>query len=148
MFRAVRLKSLRLTILSLVGVILFAMICLIAVRGSAADTIEVNGEKLSLSAEDETDVERFLTACGCEEIEFLFENEITIPKNWNDTYIMYNELQRQQGFDLTPYKGKTAEKREFFVSGGRNATVLTHDGKIVAAHLCNCDGTEMRIIHE
>lgn len=146
MFRAVRLKSLRLTILSLIGVILFTMICLIVVRGGSADTIAISGEEISLSAKDEADVERFLTACGCEDIEFLFENEITIPKHWNDVYTRYNELQRQQGFDLAPYKGKSAQKWEFFAADGQNVTVLTYNEKIVAAHICDCDGSEMRTI--
>ena len=148
MFHAVRLKSLRLTILSLIGVLLFASVCLIAVRGGAADTMEIDGEKISLSAEGEADIERFLSDCGYEECEFLFENEITVPKQWNDVYTRYNELQREQGFDLVPYKGKTAEKWEFFVPDGQNNTVLTCSGKIIAAHICSCDGSEMRIIKD
>lgn len=147
MFHAVRLKSLRLTILSLIGVLLFAGACLIAVRGGASDTIEIRGEKVSLSAKDEADVERFLSVCGYEDCEFLFANEITVPKHWNDVYTRYNELQREQGFDLIPYKGKTAEKWEFFVSDGKNATVLTRGGRIIAAHICSCDGSETQIIH-
>ena len=147
MFQSVRLKNIRLTILSLIGVLLFVTICLVALRGRAADTMEHGGERISLNAEDEADVERFLTSCGYSSIEFLFQTEVTVPKNWNDIYTEYNELQRQQGFDLVPYKGETVEEYEYFVNDTLNATVLVSEQKIIAAHVANCDGREMRMIN-
>ena len=146
MFQSVRLKNIRLTILSLIGVLLFVTICLVALRGRAADTMEINGEEITLHAEDEADVERFLTSCGYDSLDFLFQHEIAVPKNWNDVYTRYNELQRQQGFDLTPYKGKAAEEYVYFVDDTLNAVVLVSENKIIAAHVANCDGTEMRMI--
>lgn len=146
MFQSVRLKNIRLTILSLIGVLLFVTICLVALRGRAADTMEINGETVTLRAEDEADVERFLTLCGYSSPEFLFQHEITVPKNWNDIYTEYNELQRQQGFDLVPYKGKTAVEYEYFVDDTLNASVLVSENRIIAAHVANCDGREMRMI--
>ena len=147
MFQSVKLKNIRLTLLSLIGVLLFITICLVALRGRSADVIEINGERISLHAEDEADVERFLSSCGYTSIEFLFQNPITVPKNWNDIYTQYNELQRQQGFDLVPYKGKPAVEYEYFVDDTLNATVLVSEQKIIAAHVANCDGREMRMIN-
>ena len=146
MFQSVRLKNIRLTILSLIGVLLFVTICLVALRGRAADTMEINGETVTLHAEDEADVEGFLTSCGYYTPEFLFQHEITVPKNWNEVYTEYNELQRQQGFDLVPYKGKTAEEYVYFVDDTLNASVLVSENRIIAAHVANCDGREMRMI--
>ena len=147
MFQSVKLKNIRLTILSLIGVLLFVVICLVALRGRAADTMEYDGERVSLRAEDEADIERFLTSCGYSPIEFLFQTEVTVPKNWNEVYTEYNELQRQQGFDLVPYKGKLAVEYEYFVDDTLNATVLVSGQKIIAAHVANCDGREMRMIN-
>lgn len=146
MFQSVRLKNIRLTILSLIGVLLFVTICLVALRGRAADAMEINGETVTLRAGDEADVERFLTSCGYSSPAFLFQHEITVPKNWNDIYTEYNELQRQQGFDLVPYKGKTAVEYEYFVDDTLNASVLVSENRIIAAHVANCDGREMRMI--
>ena len=146
MFQSVKLKNIRLTILSLIGVLLFVTICLVALRGRAADTMDINGETVTLHAEDEADVERFLTFCGYSTPEFLFQHEITVPKNWNDIYTEYNELQRQQGFDLVPYKGKAAVEYEYFVDDTLNASVLVSENRIIAAHVANCDGREMRMI--
>lgn len=147
MFRSVKIKSIRLTLLSLIGVLLFAAVVLVALRGGASDTTRINGEKLSLIAEDEADVRRFLLSCGYEDPAFLFEHEITVPKNWNDTYIQYNELQKEQGFDLVPYKGKPATEYVYFVDDTLNATVLVSDNRIIAAHVCGIDGGEMKIIN-
>ena len=36
----------------------------------------------------------------------LLEQEITLPKEFPDVLTQYNELQRQQGFDLEKYAGK------------------------------------------
>lgn len=147
MFQSVRLKNIRLTILSLIGVLLFVVICLVALRGRSADATEYGGERISLRAEDEADVERFLNSCGYSSIEFLFQTGITVPKNWNDVYTNYNDLQRQQGFDLVPYKGKAAEEYVYFVNDTLNATVLVSENRIIAAHVANCDGREMRMIN-
>lgn len=147
MFQSVRLKNIRLTILSLIGVLLFIAICLVALRGRAAESMAYGGERISLRAEDEADVRRFLTACGYSPIEFLFQTEVTVPKNWNEVYTEYNELQRQQGFDLVPYKGKPAVEYEYFVNDTLNATVLVSEQKIIAAHVAECDGREMRMIN-
>lgn len=147
MFQSVKLKNIRLTILSLIGILLFIVICLVALRGRSADSIEINGEKITLHAENEADVEAFLTSCGYSPIEFLFQSEVTVPKNWNDIYTQYNELQRRQGFDLVPYKGKPAVEYEYFVDDTLNATVLVSEQKIIAAHVATCDGREMRMIN-
>lgn len=146
MFRSVKLKTMRLIFLSLIGVLLIAAIGLVALRGCANDTADIDGEKVSLYAEDEADVESFLTACGYGTPEFLFEHKIIVPKHWNETYAAYNELQRQQGFDLVPYKGKPAEEYVYFVSDTWNAVVLVSGSRIIAAHISECDGGEMRMI--
>ena len=40
------------------------------------------------------------------EVEPTLEQEITMPKDFPDVLKQYNELQRQQGFDLEEYAGK------------------------------------------
>lgn len=146
MFRSVRLKNIRAAVFCVIGVLLLTAVCFFAMRRGAPDTFEINGESYSTRVENEADVERFLEACGCEDPEFLFENEITVPKHWNETYTRYNELQRRQGFDLVPYKGDPAKEYVYFVSDARNATVLVSGNRIVAAHVCSCDGSELRLI--
>lgn len=52
--------------------------------------------------------------------------EIIIPETFNDVYTEYNKLQKQSGFDLSPYKGD-------------NATVYTYK-------LAGSDDTEIHLI--
>lgn len=146
MFHAVRIKNIWVTVFSLTGVLLFVAVCLIALRAGAPETVEINGEPYPLCVEDDADVEAFLAACGYEAPELIWEHEITVPKNWNETYENYNELQRSQGFDLVPYKGKKAQERVYFADEGVSMTLLICDNTIIAAHIADCDGKEMRAV--
>lgn len=60
--------------------------------------------------------------------------EVIIPEEWNEVYTKYNELQLQQGFDLSKYRGKTATVYTY--------TVMNYDGKPdnMVANLVICDG--------
>lgn len=148
MFRAIYFKHLKALIISFGILAVFAAVCVFAAHAGTPKTIGVRGQSVSLTAEDEADVKAFLCACGYEETEFCFERGITVPKHWNDVYTSYNELQRRQGFDLTPYKGREATEYVYFVSGGRNITVLTSGGRIIAVHICSCDGSECAVLTE
>lgn len=60
--------------------------------------------------------------------------EITIPTEWNDVYEKYNDLQRQQGFNLDKFRGKTATVYTY--------TVLNYEGQDdnMVANLVVCGG--------
>lgn len=63
---------------------------------------------------------------------------VVIPSQWDNVYNNYNELQKQGGFDLTPYKGKaciryTYEIPDEFARGN----VLVYDGKIIGGDVCS-----------
>ncbi len=71
--------------------------------------------------------------------------EITIPAEFSDIYENYNRLQKEQGFDLSSYKGKSAVCYSFAVTDYINeagepenfvrATVLVCDGKIIGGDI-------------
>ena len=42
--------------------------------------------------------------------------EVTIPAEFGEVYENYNRLQLSQGFDLTPYKGKTAVRYTYTIT--------------------------------
>ena len=51
----------------------------------------------------------FLQEMGWEASEEpISEREVTIPATWNEVYEQYNDLQLEQGLDLSKYKGKKA----------------------------------------
>lgn len=62
---------------------------------------------------------------------------VRIPGEFNDVYTAYNELQRQSGLDLTPYRGKEALRLTFSLHNSRlpYATLLVYGGRVIGGHL-------------
>ena len=42
--------------------------------------------------------------------------ELSVPQQWNDSYTQYLELQKSQGFDLEPYKGKRIRRYTYEIT--------------------------------
>ena len=89
------------------------------------------------SAVTEEPARRFLTEAGYHPARMERQRQITVPKSFNQTYEAYNALQRQAGFDLEPYRGKTADMLTYTLSGDSPAyaVVLLCGGKVVGGHL-------------
>lgn len=110
----------------------------------------------------------FITAVSADEpdgstpeaiIEFLSDNgytvsspvtkKVTIPSEFSDVYENYNTLQKEQGFDLSGYKGETAVSYTFTVIGyvdesgepqsNVQAHVLVCDGKIIGGDIASTE---------
>lgn len=72
--------------------------------------------------------------------------EITIPAEFSDVYMRYNELQKKQGYDLSAYRGERVKQYTFEVlnfrsSDGATQTALAHvltcGGEIIGGDLCS-----------
>ncbi len=88
-------------------------------------------------AESAADVSDFLTDCGIRAV-YLSEKEVTIPASFSEVYENYNELQKQQGFDLSKHKGQSAVAYTFTVLGrtDENGEPVSD----VEAHVLVCEG--------
>ena len=79
----------------------------------------------------------FLKSYGWEvETEPKQTQEVRIPQEFNEVFTRYNQMQQDQGFDLSEYAGKTAKRYVYAVTNhpdGSNyhATVLVHKNKII-----------------
>lgn len=60
---------------------------------------------------------------------------VKIPSTFNKVYTVYNKLQKEQGFDLSNYKGKTVEIYTYEVYN------YPEKPNNIVAHLIVCDGT-------
>ena len=86
----------------------------------------------------------YLSACGWDVSFPPEESNVTVPETWGAVYLSYNELQRLQGFDLAPYKGKTLRKLVFTVlnypgaPAGETvlATCFVYSGRLVGGDIC------------
>ncbi len=70
--------------------------------------------------------------------------ELTLPKPLDESYLSYNEMQKLQGFDLSPLAGETLQRRTYRVSNHPTgepcqANLYIYDGKIVAGDII-CTG--------
>ena len=70
------------------------------------------------------------------------EKEITIPSKFNEVYNNYNSVQKEQGFDLEKYKGKTATLYTYNITNYNSdddiiADLIVSNGVLIGADLCN-----------
>lgn len=138
MFRSVRIKNWKLTLFSVACFLVFLAVCLLMLRAAPPDSVEVEGEQIGLKISSDEDIESFISQCGYTIEGCVSDDAITVPKTWNDTYTSYNDLQKQQGFDLRQYKGKPARKLVYALADSEDyVTILATADRIIAADICS-----------
>ena len=80
----------------------------------------------------------FLTSFGYDvAAEPIDARKVTIPREFNEVYTKYNEMQQAQGFDLKPYKGRECTQYIYLINNYPNstkeihATLLVYEGVII-----------------
>lgn len=87
----------------------------------------------------------FLESLGWEtSVEPVDIREVIIPEEWNSVFEEYNDLQKQQGFDLNKYRGKQATIYTYQIlnyDGAENvvANLMVFDGKLIAGDVCSAE---------
>lgn len=131
-------KALRLTITAILILVLiiFALAKGCAGSGSGSATCDEIGE-YSLKAETEEQRQNILNTFGIENAALSESDEITIPEEFNSLTEEYNEIQKQTGLDLSPYKGQKAQRLTYLVKGENAvyAVLLINNGKLIGGHL-------------
>lgn len=97
-----------------------------------------------------TDLERrdFLQSYGWEIADDCEEKTLVIPEKWNNVYNDYNEVQINQGFDLSDYKGRTVTLYTYTVTNYENlsegvvADLLVCDGTLIGGDICNTSASD------
>ena len=86
----------------------------------------------------------FLTSFGWDVNKTPLEiEEVTIPKEFDDVYSAYNELQKYQNCDLSKYKGKQVKRYTYEVLNyptgeqGVCATLLVYKNRIIGGDVCS-----------
>ncbi len=96
----------------------------------------------------ETQRQEFLSEMGWEVSDEYDEcKAIVIPEKFNDVYTRYNKLQKQQGFDLSKFKGKTAEIYTYNVKnykdhdkdGEVKANLIIYEGQLIGGDVCSTE---------
>ncbi|MFA5658144.1 MAG: DUF4830 domain-containing protein [Oscillospiraceae bacterium] len=123
-----------------VVVVLAAVLILIAVW-----VLDFGGSELKDKYKLSTNTERisFLEELGWEVSQLEIDCKIVkIPADFNETYLAYNKLQKQQGFDLSDYKGMTVEiyTYEVYNYPDKPSSIVVHlvvfEGTLIAGDVC------------
>jgi len=107
--------------ISLLAVVL-AAICIIAV----IIALPARGKQIDIGTEEQR-VDYIQDTLGYIVVERLNTRQVNVPKVFTDVYIAYNELQKQQGFDLTKYSGKQAMLYTYQIGGYEGETNVLID---------------------
>ena len=108
----------------------------------AAPTARNEGGKYSLAAGTNEERIAFFKQFGWEvKPEPVVASEVKIPQTFDDVYVQYNNIQQEQGLDLTPYAGKTCKQWVYEITNypeqeTMRGTILVYDGRVVGGDLC------------
>lgn len=111
--KASRIKVFALSILCAV-VLGGALTFIIGNAGQPRDlaTAAVSGRNIKFDGiKSAADVENFITSLGMEVKTPAYKNiKVDLPRVFDAVYSKYNDIQKQQGFDLSKYSGKTLDR--------------------------------------
>lgn len=146
---ALRANTLR--FFGIVGIALIALVSLILfVPGyeiSTTSTIMAETEKIRYDKiKTEEDRAAFLSQFGWEIGDAPVEQtDVTVPAEFDKILKSYNEVQKQQGLDLTKYKGKTVTRYTYEIKnypgyeGKVYANLLIYKNRVVGGDICSAD---------
>jgi len=128
--------SKRKLLLGLIVAVCVILLLALLLGKSGEQTALPDGQQ-NLSGASNEDRLNFLRSYGWEvDPEPAQTQEVRVPQEWNDVFTRYNEMQREQGFDLSTFAGKTAKRYVYTVTNhpdgeGYYATILVHKDKII-----------------
>lgn len=143
--------SLRASTLKFFGVVSVALIALITLiafvptydaEASAYETVSYNYEKIKTDDDVEEFLAQFGWQVGAEPNESV---DVTIPDTFDKIFSAYNQIQKQQGLDLSNYKRKTVKRYTYTVDnypdyeGTVYANVLVYRGRVIGGDICSAD---------
>ena len=141
--KAKTIKLFGLICVALVGVIMLSAFVPNYVATSAGATnSEINYSKIKNNEDRIAFLKQFGWEVSPEEIE---SEQVTIPSEFDKIFAGYNEIQKQQGLDLSKYKGKTMMRYTYDITnyegyeGRVQANILVYRGKVVGGDICSAD---------
>lgn len=129
-----------------------ALAAVLAVIGLAAAVLLViaackfSGGSKVYELNSETKRQEFLAQMGWEVSDEYDEcKAVTIPEEWNEVYENYNKLQKEQGFDLTGFKGKNVEVYTYKVRNypghedeeGIVCNLMVYENQLIGGDVCS-----------
>ncbi len=146
---SLRGDKLKKAIIMTLAVIAVFIAVFIFTQNSSKNTTASTKNGLTLKASNAEERITFLSQYGWEVSQDPLEvSEVIIPYEFDDTYVKYNELQGQQDFDLSDYKGMRVKRWTYEIlnypsyensDGIIRANILIYDGKVIGGDVCNIE---------
>ena len=144
--RAGTLKFFGVTVIALAALVAL-LVFIPSAEADLVDTAVPAGESIRYdkikTAEDRIS---FLRQFGWEvEASPLEEVEVVVPEEFDKVYTSYNELQLEQGFDLTEYHRKKVMRYTYRVTnydgydGEVYANILVYKKRVIGGDICSAD---------
>ncbi len=145
------LRANTLRFFGIVGIALIALVSLILFvpRYDVATTGKILAENEKIQYDKiktEEDRIEFLRQFGWEVEKMPMEaTDITVPSEFDKILTSYNEVQKQQGLDITKYKGKTVRRYTYEIKnypgyeGKVYVNVLMHKNRVIGGDVCSSD---------
>ena len=145
------IKSTTLKFFGIVGVAILTLVALIFLVPSYSEAttkeIAAMNENISFdNVKSSEDVVEFLSQYGWTVDESIIEEcDITIPKEFDKVMTVYNEIQKQQGLDLSKYQRKTAKRYTYKITnypdyeGTVYANIIVYRNKVIAGDIFSAD---------
>ena len=146
--------SLRATTVKLIGVICVALTLLITLiafvptysipdsPGGLDAPVSYSYDKIRTSEDAASFLSQFGWTVGAEPTEV---KTVTIPREFDKVFSAYNELQKEQGLNLSKYKGKEVTRYTFSLTnypeytGTVYANVLVYRNRVIGGDICSAD---------
>lgn len=135
------LFSKRFKLLVVIASVCLTLLIAIDITGFGKDSLAVSvplqGE-LTTAGSDFLETYGWQVSATPKEIE-----EVTIPKEFNRVYTIYNDLQLAQGFDLTPYAGKAVKRYTYEIYNypdlpkGVVGNLLIYNNSVIGGDVCS-----------
>ena len=143
--------SMRASTLKFFGVVSVALVALIVLiafvpaydaESATLETVSYRYDKVK----NDDDVERFLEQFGWQVGAQPDETaEVVIPAEFDKIFAAYNEIQKQQGLNLSGYKRRTVKRYTYAIEnypdyeGTVYANVLVYRGRVIGGDICSAD---------
>ena len=129
--------------------VLITLIAFVPTYAVSSQTSAGVGEKKEISYDKiktEGDVAAFLSQFGWTVEGSPMETKtVTIPAEFDKVFAAYNEMQKEQGLNLSKYKGKDVTRYTFAVTnyegyeGRVLANVLVYRNRVIGGDICSAD---------
>lgn len=145
---SIKSSKLKIALTAFAAVLAVAAVVLLINRDKPA----VSDNAISLKASNASERAAFLSQFGWDIEEDPVEvAEVIIPAEFDRGYEKYNEIQKAQNLDLTPYAGKRAKRWTYNIknypgyegdSGTVQANILVYEGAVIGGDICSTSSTD------